>query len=101
MLICNPKFTLAEKGPLCKDLDGQPCCEEWGYCSIVDTMLYLAGSTRPDIAYAIHQCARFSHNPKRSHEIGLKHIASYLQGTKNKGVIIAPDLKSLDFLYGC
>ena len=36
-------------------------------------------STRPDIAYALHQCARFSHNPKRCHEVGLKHISRYLQ----------------------
>jgi hypothetical protein len=58
-------------------------------------MLYLAGSTWPDIAYAVHQCARFSHNPKRSHEIGVKHIARYLKGTQTKGVIMTPDKDNL------
>ena len=54
-------------------------------------VLYLAGSTRPDIAYAVHQCARFSHNPRHSHEIGVKHIARYLKGTRDKGIIMQPD----------
>ena len=58
-------------------------------------MLYLAGSTRSDIAYAVHQCARFSHNPKKSHEVGVKHIARYLKGTSTKGIIMSPDLKNM------
>ena len=62
---------------------------------MVGMMLYLAGSTRPDIEYAVHQCARFSHNPKRCHEVGLKHIARYLQGTKDKGMILTPNAKNL------
>jgi hypothetical protein len=80
---CNTKYTPADKEPLCKDIDGDPCSENWEYRSIVGMMLYLAGSTRPDIAYVVHQCARFSHNPKRSHEIGVKHIARYLKGTQS------------------
>ena len=51
---CNLKFTPAEKDPLCKDLGGAPCCEDWDYRSIVGMMLYLAGSIRPDITYAVH-----------------------------------------------
>ena len=62
---------------------------------MVGMMLYLAGSTRPEIAYAVHQCARFSHNPKQCHEVGLKHIVRYLQGTKDKGMILTPNVKNL------
>ena len=58
---CNPKFTLADKVPLDKDFDGDICREEWEYRSIVGMLLFLAGSTRSDILYAVHQCARFSH----------------------------------------
>ncbi len=43
---------------------------------------------RPDIAYAVHQCARFSLNPKQSHANAVKHICRYLAGTKEKGIII-------------
>ena len=60
---CNVKFTSADKVTLDKDLDGDQCYEEWEYRSIVGMLLYLAGSTRPDIAYAVHQCATFSHQP--------------------------------------
>ena len=68
----NLKYTPADKDPLCKDEDGPPYCKPWEYRSIVGILLYLAFSTRPDIAYAVHQCVRFSHNPRHSHEIGVK-----------------------------
>ena len=55
---CNIKFTPADKVPLNKDLDGDHWCEEWNYRSIIGMLLYLAGSTCPDIAYDIHQCTR-------------------------------------------
>ena len=92
---CNIKHPPADKLPLGKDLEGDPCREQWEYRSVVGMMLYLAGNTRPDIAYAVHQCARFSHNPRRCHEVGLKHIARYLQGTKDKGMILTPNSKNL------
>ena len=92
---CNIKFTPADKVPLTKDLDGDPCCEEWEYRSIVGMLLYLAGSTRPDISYAVHQCTRLSHQPKSSHDIGVKHIVRYLKGTRDKGLIMKPISKNL------
>ena len=42
---CNPKYTPADKVPVGKDIDGDPCMEEWEYWSVVGMMLYLAGST--------------------------------------------------------
>ena len=83
---CNIKFTPADKLPLTKELDDDPCCEEWGYRSIVGMLIYLAGSTRPDIAYVVYQCTRLSHLPKASHEIGVKYIMRYLKGGRDKGL---------------
>ena len=54
---------------------------------------YLAGSTRPDIAFIVHQTARFANDPKISHERAIKRIGRYLKGTKNKGIILKPDKK--------
>ena len=88
---CNHKYTLADKDPLCKDVDGASCCEDWDYRSIVGIMLYLVGSTRLDISYAVHQCARFYHSSKRSHKIDVKHIARYLKRTHTKGIIMTPN----------
>ena len=92
---CNLKHTPAEKNPLCKDEKGLPCCENWDYRSIVGMVLYLSGSTRPDIAYDVHQCARFSHAPKHRHEIGVKHSARYLKGNKMKGILMKSDTNNL------
>ena len=52
---------------------------------------YLQNSTRPDLSMAVHQSARFSINPKLSHECAVKRIGKYLLSNKNKGLIITPD----------
>ena len=92
---CNIKFSPTDKIPINKDLDGYPCCKEWDYRSVVGILLYLAGSTRPDTVYAVYQCARFSHSPKASHEVGVKHIVMYLKWTRDKSLIMKPTAESL------
>jgi len=44
----------------------------------------LGKSTRPDIVYAVHQCARFTANPKESHVLAMLRIGRYLHATKDK-----------------
>ena len=53
-------------------------------------------STRPDLAYAVHQCARFCSAPKHSHGEAVKRIGCYLLGTKDKGLILKPTAESFD-----
>ena len=53
-------------------------------------MLYLASNTRPDISFAVHQCARFTQNTKVSHETSVKRIYRYLQGTEDNGLVFNP-----------
>lgn len=75
-----------------KDETGEPMNkDEFHYRSVVGKLNFLEKSTRPDIAYAVHQCARFSEAPKESHANALKLIGRYLQGTKNKGIIMKPN----------
>lgn len=88
---CNGKPTPASEEPLGKDADGDPFTEEWKYSEVVGMLLYLANNSRPDIAYAVHQCAWFTHDPKASHAEGVKRIIRYLQGTKDKGILLRPD----------
>ena len=38
----------------------------------------------------MHQCARFTHNPKVSHGNSVKQICQYLKGTKDQGMILKP-----------
>ena len=56
-------------------------------------MLYLASNTRTDISFAVHQCVRFTHNTKISHETSVKRICRYLQGTKYNGLVFNPSNK--------
>jgi hypothetical protein len=64
--------------------------EEWHYRSVVGKMNFLEKSTRVEIAYSVHQCARFAADPKESHAAALKRIGRYLVGTREKGLILNP-----------
>ena len=88
---CNPNTSPSTLEPLGPDLDGSIFSEKWEYSSIIGMLMYLANNTRPDIAHAVHSCARFSHNPKQSHSTAVKHILRYLKGTADKGMIIKPN----------
>ena len=51
----------------------------------------LAGSTRPDMQFAVHQTSRFCNNPKASHAKAIKRIGRHLKRTKDKGIIFIPN----------
>jgi hypothetical protein len=79
-----------------RDLHGEERREKWHYRSIIGKLNFLEKSTRPDIAYAVHQCARFSNDPKMSHENAIKRIVKFLVGTKQDGIYLRPDKHSFD-----
>ena len=79
---------------LTKDLDGPERKQNWNYRSLVGMLNYLALSTRPDIAFAVHQCAKFNANSKLSHEAAIKRIVCNLKGTSEEGITLKID-KSL------
>ena len=83
---CKPVSTPAVSTALGRDEHGKEFSESWDYASIIGMLMYLSQNTRPDIAFAVHQCARFTHNPKNSHAVGVKHILRYLKGTQDKGM---------------
>jgi hypothetical protein len=74
-----------------RDVEGESHKEKWSYRSIIGKLNYLEKSTRPDLAYAVHNAARFSSDPKTSHSQAVKRIGRYLLGTKDKGIIMTPD----------
>ena len=47
---------------------------------------YSVNTKRSDTMMAMHQCARFSENPKLSHEKVIKKLVKYLIGTNNIGI---------------
>lgn len=72
-------------------MDGPERKQSWNYRSVIGMLNYLAASTRPDILYAVHQCARFSADPKLCHQRAVKRIIRYFKGTADKGIILTPD----------
>jgi hypothetical protein len=76
---------------LTRDINGHPFREDWHYRSIIGKLNFLEKSTRPDLAYAVHQCARFSADPKASHAQAVKQIGRYLMANRDKGIILRPD----------
>ena len=82
--------TPAEVSPLAKDIDGDKASGTINYASIVGMLLYLCGHSRPDLTFAVHQCARYTFAPTRQHEKALLRIGHYLKGTMEKGLILSP-----------
>jgi Reverse transcriptase (RNA-dependent DNA polymerase) len=91
----TPRYTPAVEA-LGTDANGPPASGEFNYRS-VGMIMFLANNTRPELALAVNQCARYNNNPKLSHEKAVKHIARYLLSSRTKGMIIKPSDKiSLD-----
>ena len=72
-------------GPLSPGLD-ELTHQGFHYASVIGKLNYLEKSSRPDLSVAVHQCARYNHDPKTNHTRALKKIGRYLCGTREQGV---------------
>ena len=63
------------------------------YRSMIGKLNFLDKGSRPELSYAVHQCARFSSDPRQTHADAIQHICRYLKGTRDKGIIMKPDPK--------
>lgn len=88
----NPSKIPAAKELLHKDSDGPVRKHDFNYRQVVGMLSYLQGTTRPDISAATHACARFCNDPKLSHEKAIIKLLRYLVYTKDKGIILNPDI---------
>ena len=66
--------------------------QSFNYRSILGKLGHLEKGSRPDIAYIVHQCARFSVLPKIEHAKAVRWLTKYLKNTKYNGMILQPDL---------
>jgi hypothetical protein len=86
---CNPNWTPALSIALGSDPDGPHYDQsEWNYASVIGMLLYLSTNTRPDIAFAVSEIARFTHALRQSHATAVKMILRYLKSTFDKGTIV-------------
>ena len=95
----NSKATRAASVPLGTDANGEIFNENWSYPHVVGMLLYLSSNSRPDIQFAVHQCARVNHCPRKSHGEAIKRICQYLGGTQDKGLLFKPSKKMELDLY--
>ena len=81
----NPRST-----PACntiilnKDKNGKIRKANWNYRSLIGMLNYLVNSTHSEVAFTVHQCARFCEDLKASHEQAVQHIAKYLLSTQTE-----------------
>ena len=68
----------------------------WKYRSILGKLNFLEKSTRPDLAYAVHNCARFMEDPRENHTTAVMDIARYLLQTRDQGIIMTPTNESFE-----
>ncbi|CAB4028654.1 Hypothetical predicted protein, partial [Paramuricea clavata] len=70
-----------------KAADDSQRVDQVNYQCAVGHLLYLSTKTRPDIAYAVSDVARFSAHPTEEHWIAVKRIMRYLNGTRDMGLL--------------
>eukprot|EP00957_Ditylum_brightwellii_P197145 15020490-Ditylum_brightwellii.AAC.1 len=95
---CNPAVApTSGSKPLGPDPHGKDVQlqDKWSYTSVVGIMMYLASNSSPEITFAVHQYAGFSHGTKHSHEKAILQIYRYLKGMQSKGFIIKPNMKEM------
>jgi hypothetical protein len=63
--------------------DSESFDKSFQYRHVVGMLGYLE-TTRSDISYAVHQCARFVQDPKVKHGKAVRWLARYLKGSKKR-----------------
>ena len=84
----KPVVTPVEAGTkLVKTTEEDEPFDQEVYQSAVECLLYLSTKTRPDIAYAVGNIARFTSQPSMQHWSAVKRIMRYLNGTITYGLM--------------
>jgi hypothetical protein len=91
---CNPIYTPFASGTEVKKSD---CCTEEDlkesyiskYKSGVATVLYLACTTRPELAKFASELGKVQHRPGRKHFAFLKHVVKYIATHDEDGIVFA------------
>src|ERR1700734_3160464 len=66
------------------------------YINAVGSLMYLAITSRPDIAYSVGVLARFNSNPGPLHWKAVKHLLRYCKGTMDLKLVYGPGNSDAD-----
>ena len=87
----KPRNTPAQSTKIIhQDAKGEPHSADWKYRSVIGKLNFLEKSSPPELAYAVHQAARFSEMPKKSHTEHVHCIGCFLLGMKTEEIILHP-----------
>ena len=87
MLQCKPVATPVDTSQKLQKGEGDDASvSKTQFQSAVGSLLYLSGWTRPDIAFAVSNVARFTSNPTMQHWTAVKRILRYVKGTVDYGI---------------
>ena len=64
------------------------------YHSLVGKLLYIAGSTRPDLSVSVSMLASYVSNPTDQHWNALKKVLRYCKGTMTDGLVLGGNHKT-------
>ena len=65
--------------------------KRFNYLAVVVNLNFLEKITRPDIAYATHECAHFYHDPRASQGDAIIHLVKHIKDTKPQGIALEPE----------
>ena len=72
---------------------------EMSYSSIVGSLIYIAITARPDLAFAIGKVSRGMHQPNPRHIAMLKHLLGYLRKTQNFKMVYKQNNNAVEVLF--
>ena len=85
---CKPVSTPADPSvKLVKEGTDSKLADVSKYQSAVGSLLYISQWTRPDIAFAVSNVAKFCSKPTEEHYTAVKRIMRYLKGTIDHGLL--------------
>ena len=69
------------------------------YQSVFGMLMYLLKGSLPDLAFPVHQCVRYSADPRIPHGAAIKYMTKYLVSTRTKGTVLKLNLSRTVELY--
>ena len=69
-----PISTPAKALPLPKDANDTLAFGSFNYMAVVGMLFYLSGHSCPDMAFTVHQCARYTFHPTHHNELAIIRI---------------------------
>ena len=87
MELCNPRsMPLGHRQQL--ETGGEALADEGEFRSVVGSIMYLATSTRPDLAHSMSVLSSYFSSPTKEHLAVSKGVLKYIRGTVSLGLML-------------